>query len=260
MGDFIYNGEHSVDIILEDGTKLNTWTNFKLAPMARPFVAAPSIKSEYINVPGMDGALDYTEALTGKVRYTNRTGSWNFILENGNFDWPVIMSNILNKLHGKQVKVILTDDPNFYYSGRLTLNVGFGNKDYSSIVISYNFEPYKTPVDIKVIEDWQWKELFGNTIYYGTFNVNGIKTHTIINDSETNDVCNINVTSTMSVFRCSDNNELWVMINDDFDIVKHPPIYLRAGDNEVALDQGKNMLVFKGYGIATVSYERGKTL
>lgn len=260
MGDFVYNGEHSVDIILENGTKYNTWSNFKLAPMARPFVAAPSIKSEYIDVPGMDGSLDYTEALTGRPRYTNRTGSWNFLLENGNFEWPVIMSDLLNRLHGKKVKVILTDDPEYYYVGRLTLNVGFGNKDYSSVVIGYNFEPYKTPINIKEIENWKWKELFGNTIYYGTFSVNGIKTHTIINDSESNEVCNINVTSTIILFKCHSLDELWKMINDDFDITKYTPTYLASGDNEVPLDRGSNMFVFKGYAIATVSYERGKTL
>ena len=269
MGDFVYArnvlpdgrivGAHSIDFILEDGTKLNTWTNYYLAPMARPFVAAPQVKTEFINVPGADGALDYTDALTGRPRFANRSGQWQFIMENGHFSWPTVMSQMLNKLHGKKVKVVLTDDPDYYYKGRISLNVGFGNKDYSSVVIAYNFDPYKYPIDSTDIADWKWKELFGNTIEYGTFSINGIKTRTLLNSTGSEVTCTINVTNTVTMFRVEDG-ELYHMIQDDFDITKYEPTYLRTGDNEVTLAEGANMVVFKGSAIAKVNYERGKTL
>lgn len=268
MGDFAYArktledgrsvGAHSIDIILDNGSKINTWDNYFLAPMARPFVAAPAVKTEYINVPGADGALDYTEALTGKPRYANRSGQWQFIMENDHFDWPVVMSDILNKLHGKHCKIVLTDDPEYYYIGRIQVQVGFGNKDYSSVVISYNLDPYKYPVSATAIANWRWSELFGNTIYYGNFSVNGVKAHTILNDSGSEKICTINTSNAIQVYKISSTDELFDMFKEEFE--GYESRWLAIGDNEYTLDVDENILVFRGNALIKISYERGKTL
>ena len=268
MGDFAYSmhkledgrvvGDHSIDIILDDGTRLNTWENFFLAPMARPFVSSPAVKTEYINVPGADGALDYTEVLTGKPRYANRTGQWQFIMENDHFQWPVIMSQLLNTLHGKHCKIILTDDPEYYYKGRIQLNVGFGNKDYSSVVFSYNLDPFKYPTGSVDTRNWRWDELFGNTIYYGTFSVNGVKTHTLVNETGMDKVATINVTSPMKIYKCEEERDIFRYLQVNFENIQ--PIWLGTGDNEVTLTDGNNIFMFVGAGIVKVKYDRGEML
>lgn len=260
MGDFVYNGEHSITFD-PDGLNLNTWKTWHMAPKSRPFVVAPQVKTEYIDVPGADGALDYTEALTGKPRYANRTGQWDFIIDNGYRKWHELYSEILLRLHGKKFdKIILDDDPNYYWEGRLIVTGQFGNKDFSGITISYNLNPYKTPVDKTKVVDWKWNDLFSNYIRYGTFTVNGTKVHVVTNDEGAPTTCNVNSTTRMDVFRAANDQEWYNMIQDGFNKVNHEYETINIGDNEFTLANGKNILVFRGFGIVKVEYAGGSIL
>lgn len=259
MGDFVYNGEHSITFDPE-GLNINTWKSWHMAPKTRPFVVAPQVKTEYIDVPGADGSLDYTEVLTGKPRYANRTGQWDFIIDNGYKQWHELYSEILLRLHGKKMKVILDDDPNYYWIGRFTVTGNFGNKDYSSISISYNLNPYKTPLDAQKVENWKWNDLFSNYIRFGTFTVNAFKTHTITNDEGKPTKCTINTTTMMDVYRINSDDELKDILKTNFDRAYYHPINLLTGDNEFDLVEGKNTLIFKGYGIVKVQYAGGSIL
>lgn len=270
MGDFVYKGEHSItfdpDGIPEPynkyskGLNINTWKSWHMAPKTRPFVVAPQVKTEYIDVPGADGSLDYTEALTGKPRYANRTGQWDFIIDNGYRKWHELYSEILLRLHGKKMPIILDDDPNYFWIGRLSVTGNFGNKDFSSVTIQYNLDPYKRPLDSATISNWKWNDLFSNYIRFGNFTVNAFKTHTITNDEGKIVKCNINTTTTIDVYRIDTNADLVLILRDNFDPTLYHPTRLTTGDNEFELLPGKNMLIFKGYGIVKVEYAGGAIL
>ena len=58
-------------------------------------------------------------------------------------------------LHGQMVKCILMDDPGFYYRGRMTVNQWRSEKDWSKIVLNYDFEPYKYAV-FSTADRWLW--------------------------------------------------------------------------------------------------------
>lgn len=264
MGDFNYTmmdrggkpvGTHSITF-----GDMNTWDTWHMAPKSRPFVSAPQVKTEYIDVPGADGSLDYTEVLTGKPRYANRTGQWDFILDNGYAEWHAAYTDILMKLHGKYFeRIILEDDPEYYWSGRLTVVGGFGNKDYNSVSIQYNLYPYKTPIETEYISNWLWNDLFTNTIYYGTFTVSDKKFHNVLNDNENSVIATITCTNRMKVYKLVDKTSFWDIIVESEEKA-NPYIELYAGDNEIELQPGNNYLAFVGDGYVTVVYERGKRL
>lgn len=268
MGDFNYvmnpktgNGMHSLTFVRKDGKTFNTWDTWHMAPKSRPFVAAPQVKTEYVDVPGADGSLDYTEVLTGRPRYANRTGQWDFIIDNGYVNWYDLYSDILAKLHGKYFdEIVLEDDPYYKWKGRLSVTGQFGNKDYSSVSIQYNLDPYKRPVDSVDMPNWKWRELFGNTIYYGSFTVNGVKTHNMINSTEGVEAATVNCTAAIKVYKCADETELNEMLKTNFDERQFTPIWLASGDNVMNLAIGNNILCFVGNGIVKFSYERGKML
>lgn len=183
MGDFVYNGEHALEFKIEDDANdywRNTWENWKLAPTTRPVVNPPEPKKEYVDVPGADGSIDYTEALTN-VRYQNRTGSWTFLIDNGYWDWTVLYTEFMTLYQGKKVMVKLVDDPDYYYLGRIEVNQFNQNKDYSSFVINYTLEPFKCPMDSFANRWWKWDELFGTPAYLGPFNVDGRTERHILN-------------------------------------------------------------------------------
>lgn len=235
-GEFNYNGEHSLII-----SGKHTWNDWHMAPTSRPYVANPPVKETYIDVPGADGALDYTEALTGTPRYGRRTGNWDFILENGWVEPLQFQSELLKYLHGKKHEIILTDQPDYFYTGRLTLDMNIGAKDFNSVRIKYNLEPYKYPVDSTATKVWKWNDLFGNIIRYGPFTVKYKKYRTIVMD-ESQDVT-INVTNPMQV--TINNTTVTPLI---------------TGDNTVYLTAGDNLLVFEGVGKVVIDYSVGKML
>lgn len=280
---FNYNGVHSItfsddfddisDIINPNRgighltNAVNTWTSFKMAPKSRPFVTAPQVKEEYVDVPGADGALDYTEALTGKARYGNRTGSWEFIIDNDETQddsvgskWPEYYSKILKTFHGKKWNyIVLDDDPGYYWVGRTSVNGGFGNRDYSNVSISYNLEPYKYPIGKTNFTAWAWNKLFSNTIYYGNFTVYGRKARNLKNDKTDRITATVYCYGTsMKVYRYESNSDLYNMLNNKYE--DRECEILSYGENRIILNPGDNKMIFIGNGRIAVSYERGKML
>lgn len=121
----------------------NTWTDWHLIPSSRPLVNPPNVRSSFVEIPGSDGALDLSDALIGRPTYADRTGTWDFYVDNGYGDWTDRYSNIMAYLHGQKMKAVLEDDPLFYYEGRFTVNQWRSDPYYSRIAINYEVGPYK---------------------------------------------------------------------------------------------------------------------
>ena len=143
---------HSITI----GEK-NTWDDWRLVPSSRPLISPPPVNTNYAEIIGGDGLIDLTTSLTNHPTYGNRTGSWEFIvINNGQIpyaismgDWASRYSNIMNYLHGKYFdKIILDDEPIYYYSGRLSVAEWNSAKGNSTIRINYNLDPYKRLVSM----------------------------------------------------------------------------------------------------------------
>lgn len=267
MGDFVYSGTHAISFVLrnewdtEDETVYNTWSTWHMAPKSRPYVEAPKVKEEYVDVPAADGSLDYTDILTGRPKYANRTGSWEFIIDNGYSEWYEVYSDILMKLHGKKFdRIILNDDTEFYWRGRLSVTGNFSPKDYNMVNISYNLEPYKYLINTTAPRWWKWGELFNNLLIYGPFTLNGVKARNLYND--TGDVvdANVNTTFAVTIFPYDGSEKMqYDMISESFEF--HPDIWehyeLYPGDNTVRLQPGNNFFFFVGNASVTVTYNRG---
>lgn len=121
----------------------NTWDDWHLIPKTRPLFNPPAAKTYYLENPSGDGALDLTTVLTGNVPLKDRTGSFEFIAENGFKEWSELYSEIMAYLHGKRMRAVLEDDPGYYYEGRFAVNEWKSEANWSSIVIDYEVDPYK---------------------------------------------------------------------------------------------------------------------
>lgn len=125
------------------GTK-NTWDDWHIVPSSRPVISPPSVKTNYVEVPGANGSIDFTEALRGFPVYQNRTGSIEFIVLHDYWNsWANTYHTIMSHLHGKRMRMILEDDPNYYYEGRFSVNNWKSDRDYSKITIDYTVDPFK---------------------------------------------------------------------------------------------------------------------
>lgn len=123
---------------------INTWDNWHLVPMTRPVINPPSKKTTFVDIPGVDGRLDLSEVVSGKPVYNNRTGSIEFMVQNGFKPWSEMYSIVMNAVHGKYMTVRLDDDPEWSYYGYITVSSWKTTDHYSTITIDYDLEPYKT--------------------------------------------------------------------------------------------------------------------
>ena len=142
-----------------DLSGVNTWNHFRLIPSSRPIIAPPEFRSSFIEIPGADGLLDVSGTVTdGYPVYGRRKGDIEFYVtrEYGTYySWTKVYSNIMSYLHGRLVKCILMDDPAYYYRGRMTVNSWRSEKDWSKIVLNYDFEPYKHAL-FSTRDRWLW--------------------------------------------------------------------------------------------------------
>lgn len=123
----------------------DTYTTWEMIPTKRLHVVPPEPKTTYVDLPGANGGLDYTELLTGEPTFGYRKGSWEFLLIPGD-QWANIYQQLCTYLHGKQHIIILQGDPNYYYTGRLKINEWQSNAYNSLITIDYVLDPERKTV------------------------------------------------------------------------------------------------------------------
>jgi len=147
----------------------NTWDEWRLVPTSRPVFNPPAQKVKTLDIPGSDGVIDLSTSLTGYPVFQNRTGSFEFIVVDYKYwtpmrdnvndtvrdyvnddikgagfrQWHEAYSDIMNYLHGRTMRAVLEDDPDYYYEGRFTVNSWKSEKNWSKITIDYDVNPYK---------------------------------------------------------------------------------------------------------------------
>lgn len=141
MGNQVYNGEHSLTI-----NGKHTWRDWHLMPDPRPVFEPPEPKFNYISVPGADGSLDCSEALSRRVLFNNREGYFTFYIANGYGSWDYIYQTIMHDIQGKSVKAIMDDDPLWYYEGRFWLTEPKQDQYWMKVFLNYNVKPYKKKI------------------------------------------------------------------------------------------------------------------
>jgi len=121
----------------------HTYRTWSLLLKSRPVISPPVPKTKVIQVPGTDTVIDLTEALTGDVKYEPRTIECEFWIVEGRSKWPAVYSAILNELHGKRMNIVMDDDPNYYYTGRVAVEAFDAEKKTATVKIVAEVEPYK---------------------------------------------------------------------------------------------------------------------
>lgn len=103
-------------------------------------IGSPEVKKHIVDVEGGDGVLDYTEYF-GETKYGNRQLEFEFATHVQ--PYAEYYSQVQNLLHGKRMRIVLDDDPEYYYVGRLEVSEFSREKNIGAIMISCDCEPYK---------------------------------------------------------------------------------------------------------------------
>lgn len=126
----------------------DTYTEYGLL-LASKTISLPKVRTNMIDVPGRDGLIDASDALTGEATYKNRTIKLELIgvpSLNGK-DWPSEISDFCNTVHGKRVKVKFSEDTDHYYSGRCSAGDVKLNKIKQTIHVTVDCDPWKYKIE-----------------------------------------------------------------------------------------------------------------
>jgi len=119
----------------------DSYKDYGLVATSKLVVNPPYPIFEFLEVPGKNGQIDMSDVLTGEIIYSNRVGDFDFVVSYGNFEETYL--KVLNELHGKKMMIVLSEDPRFYYEGRISINNVKTDKNYNYLSISYNLHPFK---------------------------------------------------------------------------------------------------------------------
>ena len=133
----------------------HSWEDWGLYLKSRPSVAPPVPKTAFDDLIGADGSLDLTEALTGDVKYGPRDLHFEFTTIDAREGWFNTFSAVLNAIHGRRLRIVIDEDPEYYYEGRVTVNEFQSNKYTGTIVIDAVCDPYKYAIT-NTADDWLW--------------------------------------------------------------------------------------------------------
>lgn len=135
----------------------HSYRDWGLILASRPVISPPSAKTIYIDVPGSNGSIDLTEALTGDVAYDDRPVTFVFSVIEKRNKWSDIYSEIMDYLHGRKMKILIDEDSDYYYIGRLSVNDWASDKASATITIEGTVEPFKVETHSS-LEDWLWDD------------------------------------------------------------------------------------------------------
>lgn len=112
-------------------------------------VSPPVPKTNYVSVPGRDGDIDLTEALSGVVNYEDRTAEYTLLLTDGSHaDREELITEIVGVLNGQRMQIIDTDDyPDYYMTGRLTVTEVANNNAYGVVKIEAVCNPWRYSIN-----------------------------------------------------------------------------------------------------------------
>ena len=96
----------------------------------------------FIDVPGADGAKDFSESPAGRVVFNTRRIIWTFKLYPGE-NWAEKRMQVSNALNGRSCQITLGDDPEYYYVGRLSVDKHETDSIFHTITVKATCQPYK---------------------------------------------------------------------------------------------------------------------
>ena len=206
-------------------TAAQGWTLSGLA------LSEPLIKTNFVAVPGADGDLDLSTALTaGEPYYGDREFSATLESSEGTrLEREQRINTMINKLDGWRHNIILPDDPTHYISGRVKVERLYNDTAHASVRVTATCDP--------------WRYNNAETVV-GLIATSTVQTVSLINMGRLSVVPNITVTggSVTLLFEAGGSERTWALT---------PGEYILA---DIFLKSGSAPLKYSGSGQITLTY------
>lgn len=113
-------------------------------------IGSPEVKRQTIDIDGADGELDFTDFF-GEPKYQNAQHRFSFESIQPRNEQLSQFTEVKNKIHGKKGRIILDDDPSFFYIGRCFVSSYKNEHGIGRITVECDCEPYKYMAEKTVV-------------------------------------------------------------------------------------------------------------
>ena len=151
-----YFGEHEICFWKKEfynntyriNTPKFTWTDFHLIPESRPSISIPKANYTIAQIPNSNNRVNITDYMPGGQTFESRTGEWRFYIDHD--QWPSWTSSHydLDEYFNGSKMLVLLNNQNDIYEGRIILSSYEVNDNYSRVSIEYD-------LDAKPITDFE---------------------------------------------------------------------------------------------------------
>lgn len=166
----------------ETGKTFHTLDDWQLALGNNNYIGEPKMETTYIQIPGRNGLIDASEAITGRRVFKKRPLAFELGGKNPRLNWDGIISKMRNEIHGRVCRITLDNDRAYYWRGRVFLEDFDRFRELGTFTLSVpNAEPYKYSLTTSA-EPWLWDPFnfeTGIITYIGAVTISGTETITI---------------------------------------------------------------------------------
>jgi len=200
----------------------HSYRTFRMIMQPGKEIASPAVKVRKIDIEGADSALDYTDFF-GEPKFEDMTHKFNFATIVPESEFLSLFSMVKNAIHGKKMRIILDDDPLFFYMGRPFVSQFTNERNVGIIHIEVECEPYKYKLEKTVVSKA----------------VNGTEA-IILTNSRKRAVPEVKIESEGSLNIVYQVNNIWDLGSGSYTL---PELELVEGDNTVTVT-GTGTIVF----------------
>lgn len=204
----------------------HSFNNLQLI-LSQKTIGTPSPKTELIDIPGGDGVLDLTEFF-GEVKYNNRTLTFEFSSQVLPEQFMEQFTMVQNALHGKKMRIVLTEDPDWYYIGRISVSEWKADRNIGKLTIDCDCEPFKYKLEKTVVS----KAIDGTDII-------------VLTNSRKRAVPEVNIETTSGIQIVYQTTNIWDLGSGSYTLP------------ELELTEGENTVTLNGNGTITFTWQEG---
>lgn len=189
--------------------------------------ALPEQKRSNVSIPGRNGVLDTTYALTDAPLFDNRTLTYVLKAYAQYVDISELKNKLVNAFHGREVRVTRSWDPGYYFTGNCQVEYKYSSAVCIEITIKIDADPF----------------MYETAETSTTITVSGTKMQKLANGTKW---ITPKVATNANLIVTINGKETTLSANTN---QKYENIYLKSGDNSVKVS---------GTGNVTFTYRKGK--
>lgn len=168
---------YGISIFVESTEKtFHTLDDWGLALGNNNYIGTPEMETTYIDIPGRDGLLDASEAITGRRVFKKRPLAFELGGKRPRLNWDSIISLWRNEINGRVCRLIIDNDKSYFWRGRTYIDEFDRKRELGTFNLTVpEADPYKYSV-LTSADPWKWDPFnfeTGIITFIGAINVVG---------------------------------------------------------------------------------------